>query len=219
MSATPATARPGLTQFITERADLAVTAKFNDPFWGLFHDIPQMYRALLANLAEEGVTAHGIRSEAGDGTLGGQNVNFWMLNFKARVNIRLEQVEVQANNIIQQDVDRLDRAIQRLYGALATAYPNVSFASYTVELGLHGRLDGIEVQDYLSGFLRQAPRLAGPFLGCGLVLYFGPEGPAALRSVTADLSGQLAGGLYIRMYDVYGGSLPVAELGDVLNFL
>jgi hypothetical protein len=215
MSATPAVGE--LTQFSTEKADLSVTAKFTSPYWGLFHDIRQMYKALLTNLREEGVTAHSMRTEAGDGTLGGWNVTFWMLQFKVRVNVRLEQVDIQANNIAQQELDALDRAIQRVLGALAGAYPDVSFASYTVDLGFHGRLNRINTADYLSRFLRTTPQLAGRFLGCGVVLYFGPDGPATLRTATADLSGVIAGGLYVRMFAVYEGSLPATDLRRVVE--
>lgn len=210
MADIPATPAPA--SFDVQRANLSIQVKFGKQFWPLFHNIPSLYSALLERLGSFGVTPQSIKSEVGDGSLGAYNVNFWLLGFRALVRIRLEQMEVEFNAITQQDVDPFEKAFVELLAALAQASPEVGVSSYTIDIGLHGDVGGIEPKEYLSRFLRAIPSGAGPFIGCGVVFYFGAAGPATLRSVSADLSGALPGKLFVRAFSVYDATVQPSGL-------
>ena len=193
--------------FDVRRSDLSIQVNFRSHFWSLFHNIPNLYSALLRGLGEFGVTPSTIKSDVADGSLGAYNVNFWMFGFRALVRIRLEQVEIQFNNITQSDVEQMERAFVRLLEALAASNAEFALSSYAVDIGLHGELSGVESKDYLATFVARSPRLPGPYIGSGVVFYFGEDGAATLRTVTADLSGLLPGKLYVRVYCVYKETL------------
>jgi len=189
--------------FDVQRTDVSIQAKFRTHYWSLFHNIPALYSALLTGLGEFGVTPHGIRSDVADGSLGAYNVNFWMLNFRALVRIRLEQIEVQSNNITQSDVEPLERAFVRLTEALAGSTSDFALSSYAVDVGLHGQPTGVDPKDYLATFVRTRPRLPGPYTGSGVVFYFGEDAATMVRTLTADLSGLLPDKLYVRVFSLY----------------
>ena len=131
-----------------------------------------------------------------------------MLGFRALVRIRLERLEIQFDNITQADVEPMERAFVRLLGALAAAQSDFDLSSYAVDIGLHGRLSGVEPKDYLGTFVAKSPSLPGPYIASGVIFYFGEDGAAAVRTVTADLSGLVPGNLYVRIYCLYKDTVP-----------
>lgn len=193
--------------FNVQRSDLTVHANFRTHLWSLFHDVPSFYAAVLRALADFGVTPHAIRSEVGDGSLGAYNVNFWMLDFRTLVRVRLERLEIQFNNILQPDVERLERAFVRLIEALQASNPDFAVSGYLVDIGLHGDLPGVDARGYLARFVTMHPTLPGPYVGSGAVFYHGEDGPATFRSLTADLSRQVTGGLYVGYHAFYNGTV------------
>jgi len=210
-------AAPQPIVFDVQRSDLLIRAKFRNHLWSLFHNIPALYSALLNRLEEFGVTPNSIRSDLADSSLGAYNVNFWMMGFRAQVRIRLEQVEIDFNGITQTDVDPLERAFVQLSQALSDANSDFALSSYTVEIGLHGQPTGIEAKEFLASFFRKVPQLPGPYIGSGAVFYFGEEATALIRNVSVDLSGQLIGGLYVRIFSVFKESVRPETLRAVVE--
>lgn len=201
--------------FDVQRSDLTIQINFGKHFWPLFHNIPSFYSALLDRLGEFGVVPNSIRTDVADGSLGAYNVNFWMFNFRASVRIRLERLELQFNNILQSDLDELERVFVRLTEALAASFEGFEVASYAVDLGLHGQPLGVEPKTYLARFISNVPEGVGPHFGSGVVFYFGEEGQAPLRTITADLSGPLPGKVYVRLYSVLTGTTAHALRGAI----
>lgn len=210
-------AERGPIVFDVERADLSVQATFRTHFWSLFHNIPDLYSALLRELGEFGVTPNSIRTDAGDGSLGAYNVNFWMLNFRVQVRIRLEQVEIHSNNITQPDAELFERAFIRLFQALAGASREFAISGYAVDLGLHGQPTGVEPREYLASFVRRRPDLPGTYIGSGVVFYYGEDENSTIRTVTADLSGALTGKVYVRIYSLLKDTVQPQTLRGVVE--
>src|SRR2546428_104407 len=82
------------------KADVSAQVNFATPFWPLVHNIPALYSQLLGGLRDFGVSSNAIRTDAGDGSLGAYNVNFWLLNLKSFVRIRLESAEFQCRSLM-----------------------------------------------------------------------------------------------------------------------
>ena len=79
---------PELRDFEIERSQLSIQVGYRSRSWMLVHEIPRLYEALLQSLADFGVVPQSIRSDSGDGSLGGYSVNIWMLNYGASVRLR-----------------------------------------------------------------------------------------------------------------------------------
>lgn len=204
-------------RFEVERSDLSIQATFRTHLWALFHNIPQLYSALLTELGELGVTANSIKSDTADGSLGAYNVNFWLMNFRAQVRIRLEQLEIHFTNIVQADADKSERLFLQLARALAAVNEEFAFSGYAVDIGLHGQPIGIEPKEYLARFVGRRPQLPGPYIASGAVFYFGEEGHATLRTLTADLSGLLTDKLYVRIYSVFKDTVRPERLRSTVE--
>jgi hypothetical protein len=195
-----------LIPFRVEKSELNVQLSFAAPFWPIANNIALLYSGLLNRMRDFGVTSQAIRPDSADGSLGGFNVNFWMLQFGVIVRIRLDSVELNAPAFAG-DIEQLERALIALDQALRDAQGDLRYSSYTVTVGMHGRLEGIESKSFLTSFSRNPPAGLGEMIGSGTVFYFEGRAPATLVAVTADMSAAVAGGIYIKTHGVFDGSL------------
>jgi hypothetical protein len=204
-------------QIEVQKSDLQIRARFRTHLWTLFHNIPSLYSALLSGLGEFGVTPDRIRSDVGDGSLGAYNVNFWMLGFRALVRIRLEQLEVDFNDITKRDLDAFEQAFVRLCEALAAANPGLEFSNQTVDLGLHADTIGVQPPAYLSSFITRVPQLPNA-VGSTVSFYFAPrDGKVIFRTLGVDLSAAMTGKLFVRIFSNYDGSVQPTNLRAVVE--
>jgi len=207
-----------LRPFHVEKSDVTIHANFQAPFWPLVHNMPSLYSALLDGMREFGVGSQAIRNDSGDGSLGGYNVNFGMLEFRAIGRIRLETAEFQCPNLAKQDLDQIERAFVRFADALVTAQSDVRFASWDVSVNLHGQPEEIAAKDYLSGFLSKMPDGMGPCTGSGVVFYFGERPPTISSSVTAEISAILPDRVFVRVHSMFdGAAVPPNQLRRVVQ--
>lgn len=169
------------------RSDLTLQVAFSQPLWQLFHNIPALYGALLKHLGERGLRTADIRTDAGDGTLGGFNVNFWLLNLGMLVRLRLESVEVQAD-LNRVAADQLAPATDALLKAVRMASPELKFLTYSVTLGIHGHLNGANINEFLAKFTTNAPAGSGPVVGSGCVFSYGQQDPIITSALTLEPS-------------------------------
>lgn len=197
--------------FRIERSELNVQLSFSEPFWPLANNIALLYTGLMKHLRDFGVTTYAIRTDSGDGSLGGFNVNFWMLNFGVIVRIRLDGVELNAPNF-GVDADQLERAFRALDQSLREAQNELNYSSYVVTVGMHGRVEGVESKQFLEKFTSNAPQGLGNLMGSGAIFYFDGQSPATLLSVSADLSASVAGGVFVKVHSVFDGSMKPEAL-------
>src|SRR5882672_11014743 len=177
-----------LAKLQIEKSDLMIQLNFDQPMWVLAKDVSALYSSLVARMADFGVTTQAIRTDTGDGTLAGYNVNFWILQYGAIVRIRLDTVEVTCPNLATVNIEQLDSAFQRLWEALVSADPALSVRSSQVTLAMHGQPNGVDAREFLVRFVRATPTGLGENLGAGVVFYFGERPPLTFSSVSADLS-------------------------------
>lgn len=189
---------PALLPFDTQRSDLSIQGTFESELWSLFHNVPQLYSALLHGLRDTGITPNSIRVENGDGSLGGYNVHFWLFDSRVLVRVRIDRFEIDFRNIVQSDIAPVEHVLTGLVGALSASAEGVRVASYHVDLHLHGDVVGLDRNEYLGRYVKNVPDL-GPSLGSGCVFYFGDQPGAPLRTVSVDVSGVVPGKVYVRL--------------------
>ena len=199
---------PELRQFNIERSGLSLRIHYNARSWMLVHEIPRLYEALLQGLDGFGVSPQDIRSDNGDGSLGGYGVNLWMSNFGAHVRLSLTGADLSCADLSRVDLDQLERAFVCLTDSLITAADNdLVFASYAVTNDLHGHVEDLETKDYLARFVNTPDvEELGPSLGSGAFFYFGERPPVAQSRLSVDLSGVIVGCLHIGAFSMLDGS-------------
>lgn len=200
--------------FRVERSELAVQLSFAAPFWAIANNIALLYSGLLNHMRDFGVTPQGIRPDSGDGSLGGFNVNFWILQFGAIVRIRLDGIELNAPTF-SVDVDQLEHAFLALDSSLHDAQKDLGYSNYVVTVGIHGRVEGIESKEFLARFTGDVPPGLGDVVGSGAVFYFEGRPPATLLSVSADLSAVVTDGVFLKVHSVFDGSMKPELLRKV----
>ena len=196
-----------LREFDIERSSLIVQIDYRSRFWGLVHEIPRLYEALLRGLADFGVLDQNIRSDSGDGSLGGFKVNLWMLNYAAHVQLSLTGAELRCENLKRVALDQLEGAFVRLTEALVAADNDLAIQSYRVTIELHGQPQGVATKEFLATFVNTPEKdELGPSLGSGALFYFGERPPVMISNFGVDLSGAIDGKLYFRSVNVLDGA-------------
>ncbi len=206
-----------LTPFRVEKADLNIQFNFVEPFLPLATNMALLYVPLLDHMRQFGIGAQAIRTDAGDGSLGGFNVNFWVLQFGALVRIRLESAELHCSSLAAVNVDDVERVLLTLDEVLRAAHNELRYAGYNVTVSFHGQPVGIESREYLSRFVNNVPRDMGASIGSGVVFYFGEQPPRVIASVTLDLSAAMPDRVFVKLNSIFGSELPLRNLRQAVE--
>lgn len=186
-----------------ERADLSLESVFTEPQFALFRDTNGLLQQLFTRLHPHGLTLQQLKIERGNGSIGDFHVACQFYNFMMTVRVRAEKVETLCLEVPETHVERFGAAIVDALSAVKAHLPTLAFRTHTMSAGMHGRLEGESVKNYLSKFVTSVPTGLGPQLGNGGVLYFGAEGDRVLSSVTVDLSSLTPDGLFVRPFVIW----------------
>lgn len=189
--------------FKVTQGDLTFRSDFPQPVFDLFRDSWGLQKQLFARMEKHGVRLTDIKPERGSGSLGDLNIVCFLFNFSVTVRVSLERVEILCFDLARVPPNMLNDAGMDALEAITNYGPGVSFKTHTLSLGLHGTLDGISSQDFISRFVSKGPESLGPPMGGGVVFYYGPEAERLTSSVTLDLSALISGGLYVRTQVVW----------------
>jgi hypothetical protein len=97
-------------------------------------------------------------------------------------------------------------------------HQNLKYRAYTLNVGLHGSLEGGSVKKYISNFVKNVPDGLGPSAGNGVVMYFGPLGERLLCSVIIDRSTAVPDGLFCRTSVVWDATkVKIEDLPELAN--
>jgi hypothetical protein len=185
------------------KADLAFEAGFPKPEFGLFQDGAALLDCLYRRLEPHGLRLPDIHCERGAGRVGDQHFLIYLFNYSMTVRIRVERIEVHCSELRQDLVEKFKAAILDVLRAVKDYRPELSFRAFAVSVGLHAKLEGKPVRDYLAQFVTSAPRNLGPSTGAGAVFYFGAEGGRLFSTVTADVSAAIPDGLFVRIHSAW----------------
>ena len=200
------------------QSELQITSAFSARLWALVHDVPSLYDSLLDRLAPFGLSPSDIRTDSGDGTLGGLNVNFWLLNFGALVRVRLESLELNVGRLDRMDPERLSAAFEGLFDAVAGASPKIVATTHAATLSFHATLKDAKSADFLARFVRDVPDGVGPYMGSGCVFYYGPRDQVVASALTLDRSAVYADAVFARTNVTFDGQkVAVAALRRMLS--
>ena len=176
---------------------------------------------LYGRLGPHGLRLPDIRFERGAGNVSDQHFLIYLFNYWMTVQIRVERIEVHCSALPQDLLEKFKAAILDVLRAVRDYRPDLSFRAFTVEVGLHAKLEGKPVRDYLAQFVPSSPRNLGPSTGAGAVFYFGAEEGRLFSTVTADVSAAVPDGLFVRVHSSWDAArvTPDALAGVAEAFL
>jgi hypothetical protein len=193
------------------KADLVFEGGFPKPEFALLRDGTALLDHLYRRLERYGLRLADMRFERGTGNAGDQHLLVHLFDYRMTVRIRLERIEVTCSDLPETLVEKFKAAILDVLGAVTDYKPDLAFRAFAVAVGLHAKLVGQPVREYLARFVTNAPSGLGPSTGSGVVFYFGPENGRLLATVTVDLSAVVADGLFIRLHGVWDGKRITAD--------
>jgi hypothetical protein len=203
-------------EFKLSQGDLFFQSDFAEPAFGLFRDSWPFYGRLYSRLSSHGLRLMDMKPERGSGSLGDAHLACSFLNFAVTIRIRLDRVEIQCLDVTRIDAKNRNGITIGTLQTLKEHVPNLAFKSHTLAIGLHGQLDRVATNEFLSTFVQGSLKDLGPSLGSGLVFYHGAQAEQMLSAVTLDQSGVISGGLFIRIHVVWDGrALALDALPEV----
>jgi hypothetical protein len=118
----------------------------------------------------------------------------------------------------QEYVHKYGAAIVDVLLSLHNYDKNLKYRAFTLNVGMHGTLEGGSVKKYISNFVKNVPDGLGPSAGNGAVMYFGPMGQRLLCSVILDRSTIVSDGLFCRTYVVWDATkVEIEGLPELAN--
>ena len=111
--------------FSIEQREVELESTFSPRLWSLVHDVPVLYEALLERLAPVGLSGMDLRPEAGNGSVGGAGLGFWLFGNKVNVQIRLDSFRFRTSSLGTGVLDSVDGVV----AAIRTVTCPTNFAS------------------------------------------------------------------------------------------
>jgi len=206
------------TKFTVSQAEFQLEASFSQAEFSLFRETPTLLDHLFKALQTHGARLADLRVETGGGSAADFNVVCYLFNYWVTLRVRIDRIEMVGSQMPQDYVHKYGAAIVDALVSVRNYHPNLKYLGYTLNVGLHGSLEGGSVKKYISNFVKNVPDGLGPSAGNGVVMYFGPLGERLLCSVIIDRSTTVPDGLFCRTYVVWDATkVEVERLPELAN--
>ena len=200
---------------IQERA-IELESSFTPRLWRLLHDTPLLYDALLDRLQGLGLSSLDLRPDAGDGSVGGVGLGFWLLGGRTSVRIGLDSVRLRSTVVTADVVHCVDGVL----AGILQASPALQLRSHAFSYSCHGHIEGTNASEFVGRFVPDTPVIDGfgNRLGAGVAFYFGEAPPIMSSTLTLEVSQTVPGGLFARIQmrvdGAVGSGTDIGELAE-----
>jgi hypothetical protein len=206
------------TEFTVSQAEFQLEAPFSQAEFSLFRDTHSFLDHLFRALQPHGAHLADIRVETGGGSAADFNVVCYLFNYWVTLRVRIDRIEMVGSQMPQDYVHKYGAAIIDALLSVRNYHQNLKYRAYTLNVGLHGTLEGGSVKKYISHFVKNVPDGLGPPAGNGAVMYFGPAGERLLCSVIIDRSTTVPDGLFCRTSVVWDATkVKIEDLPELAN--
>jgi hypothetical protein len=188
------------------RAVVNVESVYVEPQFDMFRDTTALMRRLFVDLRGHGTQLSNMSVGSGTTSVAEENVICNLYDFRASVRVYADKVSVVWANLLNTEIEKFSSLFVSALTAVKGHQPQIEFRSHTMNLQIHGALEGQPAKEYLAAFLRNVPDNLDPRMGSGFVIYFGLSDDRLLSTFTLDLSVEVSGGLFVRQYVVWDGS-------------
>ena len=192
--------------FSIEQREVELESTFSPRLWALVHDTPVLYEALLERLAHAGLSGMDLRPEAGNGSVGGTGLGFWLFGNKVNVQIRLDSFRFRTSSLASDVVNTADGVLAAIREA---SRDELHFRTHAVSYACHGLIEGMKAAEFVGGLVGNPPAIEGfgDHLGTGVAFYFGEAPPTVSSTLTLDASQVVPEGLFVRVVVVVDGTV------------
>lgn len=205
-------------KFTVSQAEFQLEAGFNQAQFSLFRDTHNFLDHLFKALQPHGARLADVRVEPGGGSAADFNVLCYLFNYWVTLRVRIDRLEMAGSQMPQEYVHRYGAAMVDALLTVRDYHQNLKYRAYTLNVGMHGTLEGESVKKYVSHFIKNVPDGLGPSAGNGVVMYFGPMGERLLCSVIIDRSTIVPDGLFCRTYVVWDATkVEIQFLPELAN--
>jgi hypothetical protein len=206
------------TNFTVSQAEFQLEAGFSQAEFSLFRDTNSFLDQLFKALQPHGARLADIRVETGPGSAADFNVVCYLFNYWVTLRVRIDRIEMVGSQMPEDYVQKYGAAIVDALLSVRNYHQNLKYRAYTLNVGLHGTLEGSSVNKYISHFVKNVPDGLGPSAGAGAVMYFGPVGARLLCSVIIDRSTTVPEGLFCRISVVWDAAkVEIEGLPELAN--
>jgi len=205
-------------KFTVSQAEFQLEAGFSQAEFSLFRDTHNFLDHLFKALQPHGARLADIRVETGAGSAADFNVVCYLFNYWVTLRVRIDRIEMVGSQLPEDYVHKYGAAIVDALLSVRNYHQNLKYRAYTLNVGLHGSLEGSSVKKYISHFVKNVPDGLGPSAGNGAVMYFGPAGERLLCSVIIDRSTTVTEGLFCRTSIVWDATkVKIEDLPELAN--
>ena len=205
-------------KFTVSQADFQLEAGFSQAEFLLFRETSSLLNHLFKALQPHGARLADIKVETGNGSAEDFNVLCYLFNYWVTLRVRIDRIEMVGSQMPDDYVQKYGVAIVDALLSVRNYHQNLKYRAYTLNVGLHGSLDGGSVKKYISQFVKNVPEGLGPSAGNGAVMYFGPAGERLLCSVIIDRSTTVPEGLFCRTSIVWDATkVNIEDLPELAN--
>lgn len=196
----------GLIKLRVAQGSLSYEGVFSRPAFGLIGSLPSLLDRVYTRMEKFGLRASDLRLEAPTQSLAEACVSWTLAAISAVARIRTIKVEVSFLDLKRIGGDQASAIISESAEAVRDLLPDFAVRSHSINLAVHGLLEGIAFEDFMQLHTTKAPTGLGPGLGCGVVYYFGPEAGRDGSSFVIDKSFVVSGGLFFRANVIIDGT-------------
>ena len=202
---------------IAKRGEVLLTASFQSPAFTLLNPpASEFHEKVYSNLAKYGLTLSDIRIESTLNPLSEASVKYDLHRQNSLVKLSLDRLEIYFFSLNSIDEQTMVEIVNGALNAVTASHPEIRFADFTANVGVHGVFEGGKLEEYLSEHIKQSPEGFGPVSGRGIVYYLGPTGNTKSASFTIDVSLVISGGVYFRtVFTLDGTKVGVTDLTNI----
>jgi hypothetical protein len=205
-------------KFTVSQAEFQLEAGSSQAEFSLFRDTNSFLDHLFKALQPHGARLADIKVETGAGSAADFNVVSYLFNYWVTLRVRIDRIEMIGSQMPEDYVQKYGAAIVDALLSVRNYHQNLEYRAYTLNVGLHGSLEGSSIKKYISHFVKNVPEGLGPSASNGAVMYFGPVGERLLCSVIIDRSTTVPEGLFCRTSVVWDASkVKIEDLPELAN--
>ena len=202
-----------MTTFVVKQSEASFEARFASPMFALLGPTAlDLHQNMFLSLRKHGLTLGDIRVESGSSNLSGANVTYGLNTFNASVRVWMDRVEVSFSDLRHVSVDQMLEITGMALNVIQRLVQDIEMELYTATWTMHGIPQGVEISQFTSQYVKNAPEELGAVSGSGVVYYFGPEAERRFSSFIIDNSAVVPGAVFLRAIVGFDGTmLPMAH--------
>lgn len=189
------------------RSDISYRGDFVNPLFSLLGTGGQLFSALHNRLKRFDVRLSDFKIDQTSPSPVDLTVSCSLLSYNGSLRLRLDRCELDFFNAQQLTRDAVTNIFTEGLSGLVDAQPDVQFLQHTVNVGFHGRLHDVSPDHFLANYILSQKSNLGPYLGGGVVFYYGSNNKERIgSSIIVERSFLVEAGLYFRFSLVLNGS-------------